>query len=272
MLRPFGRGKIVELLVRDGGADVEARMVDPYVTLMIRQGGHLLPGLKPYSYRTYKGASWCEFYRKPCPWASNDDALRLGRRSYWLLKGQTLEVVADLLQRADANASDDNGDTALILAGSFEVIELWPEAFIVPALHKACYEENVLMVVRKQLKRGADVNSPGLADVGLFTTPPRMGKSARSCPDRSRCSSPLAQISMPQTLQACPRSTKYQCRGLQSSLAEATCSWMQATRTVERTLLDRDNVVNGYMSPLHYAVVIDERQIVKSLLDASRGR
>ena len=28
----FGRGKIIELLVRDGGADVEARMVDPYTS------------------------------------------------------------------------------------------------------------------------------------------------------------------------------------------------------------------------------------------------
>jgi ankyrin repeat protein len=264
----FGRGKIIELLVRDGGADVDARMVDPYTSdTYDYYKTALCVALDRNHTRTARtllrlGAN----FTKLCP-SPEDDA------NDWaplLLAAEkaNVEVVADLLQRgADANASDDNGDTALILAGSFEVIELLLDAgaFIDDALHKACYDGNV-GVVRKQLKRGADVNSKGLAGcrplhyAAQGENPHEVVQIVQmlvaagadiNAPNYAGMSPLYMLISMPR-----PSEFLGGIRALLDAGADPD------------TLLDRDRVVNGYMSPLHYAVVMNERQIVKILLDA----
>ena len=262
----FGRGKIIELLVRDGGADVDARMVDPYTSdTYDYYKTALCVALDRNHTRTARtllrlGAN----FTVPCPISdavSWEPLLLAAERA-------NVEVVADLLQRgADANASDDNGDTALILAGSFEVIELLLDAgaFIDDALHKACYDGNV-GVVRKQLKRGADVNSKGLAGcrplhyAAQGENPHEVVQIVQmlvaagadiNAPNSAGMSPLYMLVSMPR-----PSEFLGGIRALLDAGADPD------------TLLDRDRVVNGYMSPLHYAVVMNERQIVKVLLDA----
>ena len=264
----FGRGKIIELLVRDGGADVDARMVDPYTSdTYDYYKTALCVALDRNHTRTARtllrlGAN----FTKLCP-SPEDDA------NDWaplLLAAEkaNVEVVADLLQRgADANASDDNGDTALILAGSFEVIELLLDAgaFIDDALHKACYDGNV-GVVRKQLKRGADVNSKGLAGCRPLHYAAQGENTHEVVQIVQMLVAAGADINAPNSagmsplymLVSMPRPSEF--LGGISALLDAGAD--------PDTLLDRDNVVNGYMSPLHYAVVMNERQIVKVLLDA----
>ena len=262
----WGRGKIIELLVRDGGADVDATLVDPYTSdtydfyktalCLALDGNHTRTA------RTLLrlGAN----FTVPCPIsdAVSWEPLLLAAEK------PNAEVVADLLQRgADANATDDNGDTALILAGSFEVIGLLLDAgaFVDDALHKACYDGNA-DVVRRQLRKGADVNSKGLAGcrplhyAAQGENPHEVAQIVQmlvaagadiNAPNSAGMSPLYMLVSMPR-----PSEFLGGIRALLDAGADPD------------TLLDRDRVVNGYMSPLHYAVVMNERQIVKVLLDA----